>query len=166
MRFVLISVLAVASAAAAQFPSIEGENLLGHKVQLPQIAGGHAAVFVLGFTHASQTQTKAWSARLDPSMPSYSVAVLQDVPRLVRGMAVSGIKSGVPEAKRDRFVLVYKGENELKEAAGFSPSQPNDAYLLLVDSAGAVQWQFHGPVTDAAFAQLQAKLAGLPAPSK
>ena len=119
---------------------------------------GRPAVFVLGFTHASQSQTKAWSARLAPTIPTYSVAVLQDVPRLVRGMAVAGIKSGVPQSERDRFILVFKGEKELKDASGFSPNQPNDAYILLADSAGAIQWQFHGPVTDAAIAELRSKL--------
>ncbi len=147
--------------AGAQFPTIEGENLLGNKVALPRIAEGRPAVFVLGFTHASQSQTKPWSARLAPTIPTYSVAVLQDVPRLVRGMAVSAIKSGVPQSERDRFVLVFKGEKELKEAAGFDSSHPNDAYILLVDSAGGIQWQFHGAITDAVAAELQAKLADL-----
>ena len=147
--------------AGAQFPSIDGENLLGDKVALPRIAEGRPAVFVIGFTHASQSQTKAWSARIAPSFPTYSIAVLQDVPRLVRGMAVSGIKSGVPQSQRDRFILIFKGEKELKEASAFSSGQPNDAYILLVDSASAIQWQFHGAVSDTAVAELRSRLDAL-----
>lgn len=160
-RRVFFGILAPVLLAGVQFPSLDGENLLGNKVALPRIAEGRPAVFVIGFTHASQSQTKAWSARLSPTTPTYSVAVLQDVPRLVRGMAVSGIKSGVPQSQRDHFILVFKGEKELKEASGFNPSQPNDAYILLVDSAGAIQWQFHGALTDSAEAELRSKLAAL-----
>ena len=82
--------------SAEKFPAIEGENLVGKKVAFPQVAEGHPTVVVIGFTHGSQSQTKAWSAQLHPEIASYSLAVLQDVPRLVRGMAVAGIKSDVP----------------------------------------------------------------------
>lgn len=141
---------------AQQFPAIEGQNLREHRVKLPD---GHAAVAILGFTHASQNQTKAWSLKIGKEFPVWSVAVLEDVPRLVRGMASHGIKSGVPEEQRERFLLVYHGEKELKEAAGFST--PDDAYVLVIDKGGAIRWKFHGPVSDAAFEQVKAQWGGL-----
>jgi hypothetical protein len=59
---------------------------------LPDAAAGHPAVVVIGFTHSSQNQTKAWAARLQHEFPTYSIAVLENAPRLVRGMAVHGMK--------------------------------------------------------------------------
>jgi hypothetical protein len=144
---------------AGQFPTIEGENLLGKKIELPQAGGGRASVIIIGFTHASQSQTKPWSGKLHPEVPTYSLAVLQDVPRLVRGMAVGGIKSGVPQEQRDRFLLVFRGEKELKEAAGFD--SPNDAYVILLDADGAIRWRFHGAMNDASLAELKSHLADL-----
>ena len=135
---------------AQQFPVLEGQNLLDKKVKFPD---GNAAVVVMGFTHASQNQTKAWSQRLKGQFPVYSIAVLEDVPRLVRGMASHGIKSGVPADQRDHFLLVYHGEKELKQAADFSTA--DDAYVLVLDQAGAIRWKFHGPVTDAAMEQVK-----------
>ena len=140
--------------AAQQFPAITGQNLLGKDVNLPD---AHPTVIVMGFTHASQTQTKPWTQRIGTQFPLYSIAVLEDVPRLVRGMAVHGIKSGVPEERRARFLLVYHNEKQLKLAAGFSA--PDDAYLLVLDKSGAIRWKYHGPVTDQAFREMQDHMA-------
>ena len=85
--------------------------------------------------------------------------MLQDVPRLVRGMAVAGIKSGVPQEQRERFLLVFSGEKELKEAVGFD--RPNDAYLILIDADGAIRWRFHGELNDSSPAELKTHLADL-----
>ena len=103
-------------------------------------------------------KSAANNADSDPPAPAriYSIAVLQDVPKLVRGMAVHGIKSGVPPEQQGRFLLVYHNEAELKQAAGFAT--PDDAYLLVLEPGGAIRWRFHGPVTDSAIEQLLAQL--------
>ena len=150
--------------AAQAFPRINGQNLLGKTVVLPDAASGRAAILILGFSHASQNEIKTWEQRLehqfDPAAVTvYPIAVLQRVPRLVRGMAVHGIKGDAPEAERGRFLLVYHGEDELKQAAGFQ--QPNDAYLIVLDPAGAVRWRFHGPVSDAALNELSTRVRSL-----
>jgi hypothetical protein len=150
MRISAAVVLCALGAAAQQFPAIDAQNARDHHMKFPD---GKAAVVVIGFTHASQNQTKAWSQRLAGQYNLWSIAVLEDVPRLVRGMANHGIKSSVPAGQRDQFLLVYKGEKELKDAAGFST--PDDAYILVVDKSGGIKWKFHGPVTDAAMQQLK-----------
>jgi hypothetical protein len=145
--------------SADQFPAIGGDNLLGAKVALPDAAKGHVTAIVVGFTHASQTQTQAWSAKIASQLDYYSIAVIEDAPRLVRGMISSGMKSSVAKDQRDRFVLATKGEKELKEAAGFD--KPDDAYLLLIDRDGQIRWRFHGPVSDGALGELKSQAAGL-----
>ena len=147
------------AACAETLPPIEGENLLGTKIVLPQAAAGHAAILVIGFSHASQQQTKAWADRLDREFPSsamvtvYPVAVLEAAPRLVRGMAAHGIRSDTPKEQRDRFLLVYHKEAGLKIAAGFSA--PDDAYIVLLDAHGAIRRRFHGAPTDSEVAELE-----------
>jgi hypothetical protein len=93
--------------------------------------------------------------RVHDRFPAWSVAVLEDVPRLVRGMATHGIKSGTPKDQYDHFVLVFKGEKAIKQAVGFD--RPDDAYLAVVDAAGTIRWSYHGPVTDAVMDQLGAQ---------
>ncbi len=149
----LLTFLLALPLLAQQFPAIEGKNLIDRKVKFPD---GHPAVVVMWFTQASQNQTKAWTQRIGAQFPVYSIAVLEDVPRLVRGMASHGIKSGTPENQREHFLLVYHNEKELKQAAAFST--PDDAYILILDKSGVIRWKFHGPVTDASFEQLKTQM--------
>lgn len=161
LAFILLALSGVAG--AQQFPKIEGENLLGRKIALPDAAAGQPAVVVIGFTHGSNNQVKAWTASLKGDLPVYSIAVLEDAPRLVRGMAVHGIKGSVPEDERDRFLIVVHDEKELKQAAEFD--HPDDAYVLLLDKAGAIRWRFHGAVTDAAMEQVKSQFSALAQPA-
>lgn len=154
---VLLLMAGFVALQAEQLPHVDGENLLGLKTVLPDAVAGHPAVIVIGFTHASQSQSKAWVARLQHQLPVYTIAVLEDAPRLVRGMAVHGMKSGVPEDQRDRFIVIYHNEKELQQAAGFDAQ--DDAYVLLLDKDGGIRWRFHGPVTDTAIEQLKSQAA-------
>lgn len=158
--------LITAVLCAQELPRIEARNLLGQAVNLPEASAGRPAILVIGFSHASQNQTKPWDQRLEHEFDAakvavYPIAVLQAVPRLVRGMVVHGIKGGTPEDERGRYLLVYHHEDELKQAAGFQ--QPDDAYLLLLDPAGNVHWRFHGPVSDGAVIQLKTEVQDIEA---
>jgi hypothetical protein len=144
---------------AEVFPTVEGENLLGRKVVLPEAVQGHPAVLVIGFTHASQAQTRTWSERLAPEFETWSIALLEDAPRLVRGMAVAGIKSSVAQNQRDHFLILVHHEKELKASAGFET--PNDAYVVLTDQQGAIRWRFHGSFNESALAELKTQVAAL-----
>jgi ATP10 protein len=155
MRACILAMLLAGSLVGEQFPRVEGENLLGQKTTLPDAAAGHPTVVVIGFTRASQNQTKSWAASVREDLSTYSVAVLEDAPRLVRGMTVRGMKSGVPEDQREHFVVIYRNEKELKQVAGFD--NPDDAYVLLLDKDGAIHWRFHGAVTDAAIEELRSR---------
>jgi hypothetical protein len=150
---VVLFALGVAVLSAQSLPRIEGETLSGKKVSLPD---GTPALLIIGFTHGSQAQTKAWSQRVHNRFDTWSISVLEDVPRLMRGMVSHSIKGSIAREQHDRFLLVYHGEKELKQAAGFD--RPEDAYVLAIDGSGAIQWRFHGPVTDAAVEQAAAAL--------
>jgi hypothetical protein len=155
----LVALCAAAVCAEQSLPPTEGETLAGKKVTLPAATGGQPALLIIGFTHGSQTQTKAWADRAaHDRLPAWSVAVLEDVPRLVRGMATHGIRGGTPKDRFDRFVLVFHGEKALKQAVGFD--RPDDAYLVVVDGAGMIRHTYHGPVTDAEVEQIGAQLKG------
>src|SRR5579862_9245040 len=81
-------------------PRFEGETLSGKTVTLPE--AGQRQLLIIGFTHGSQTQTKAWSLRVRQKYPAWSISVLEDVPRLMRGMVSHAIKGSVPKEEYDR----------------------------------------------------------------
>ena len=85
--------------------------------------------------------------------------VLEDAPRLVRGMAVKAMTSRVPAQQHKHFVVVYQGESELKRITGFQ--RPGKAYILLLDPRGEIQWVSHGAVSDAALQELADRVLSL-----
>jgi hypothetical protein len=151
--------------ATDQAPAIVAESLSGNQVSLPAASMGLVTILCIGFSHASQSQLRPWADRLntkyrgDAHVSVYSIAVLEDAPRLVRGMAVHGIKSGVPAAQRDHFLMVYRGESDLKALVKFD--RPENAFVVLLDPGGGVQWRHSGPLTEDAFDQLIARASSI-----
>jgi hypothetical protein len=161
----LLWLLTFASLAYSQtqtMPRVEGESFAGRQVVLPDAAKGHVAVLVFGFTKASKEPTRAWAEKIlaDFSQQSefelYQLPVLEDVPRLIRGMVISGIKKSIPEKLLDHFVPILQGESELKKLVSYK--EPDDAYLVILGPSGQIVHQVHGPFTEAAYAQLRDKL--------
>jgi ATP10 protein len=158
-------VLSVTITTGAQtLPQLEARTLSGKTVTLPDALRGHIAVFVVGFSRPSKTPTAAWGKRLAQELAGsnidvYEAAVLQDVPRFFRGMVTSGIRKSVPAAQHDRFLVLIEKEGEWKKLAKFS--EPDAAYVLLVDRAANVVWTTHRPVDDSAIAELRQQVGAI-----
>jgi hypothetical protein len=136
------------------------ESLAGQQVVLPDSLKGHAAVVIVGFSKSSQTSVREWDTRarkeLGAAFDVYQVAVLEDAPRFVRGMITHAMRGSTPAARQAYFLVVVKGEAELKKAVVFS--EGDDAYVLLLDGGGEIRWHAHGSVGDALLKELQEKL--------
>jgi hypothetical protein len=165
-QFVCVTVLVAAAVAQnATLPKTEGESLAGRKVVLPDAARGKVAVLVFGFTKDSKGPTKAWAEKLQADFSTeaefelYQLPVLEDVPRLMRGMVISGIKKGIPENQRDHFVPVLQGEKELKMFVGYR--EADDAYVVTLNPAGQVIDQRHGSSLDASYDALRTQIQPL-----
>src|SRR5665213_1428189 len=145
---------------AEQFPTLEADDLNGRHVTLPALTQGAPTILIVGFTRSSGEQTKDWTKRIPKDVsPPYSIAVLEDAPRLMRGIAVRSIRSGVPRAQRDHFLILYQNENDLKAAAQFQAA--DEAYLMVLGPDGSVRWRFHGAFTHTALKQLREQFNGV-----
>jgi hypothetical protein len=150
------------SQVAEEMPQIEGESLAGQRVVLPDAARGKIAVLDFGFSRASKVPTSDWGKRLSsefggrPDFALYQLPVLEDVPRIIRGMVISGIRKGVPDELREHFVPIVTGEAAIKTLVMYK--EPDDAYLVVLDRAGKIAWQQHGPLSDAAYTRLRAQV--------
>jgi hypothetical protein len=146
-------------------PKTEGESFTGHVVLLPDAAAGKIAILIFGFSKASKTPTSAWAKRLQsdfgtqPAFELYQLPVLEDVPRFIRGMVISGIRKGVPENMRDHFIPILQGEAGLKKFVGYS--EPDAAYLVILDRAGNIVQQSHGEPNDANYRELRKQIDSL-----
>ena len=160
-----ILALSAGSAAAQQLPRLQEENLTGQQVVLPDAAAGKFAVLVFGFTRGSQAATGSWAKRIEsdygktPGFIRFQLPVLEEAPRLIRGMIISGMKKGVAENIRANFVPVLHNEAELKKLVGYK--EADDAYLVVLDRGGKVAYQTHGPTAEPGYAELRAKVGGL-----
>lgn len=151
--------------SARQLPRIEGDSFASHHVVLPDAAASKVAVLIFGFTKASKNPTSAWAEKLQsdfgsrPGFEIYQLPVLEEVPRFIRGMVISGIRKGVPENKRDHFVPILQGEADLKKLVGYK--EPDDAYLVILDRAGNLVQQIRGAPNDSNYAQLRSSIESL-----
>lgn len=122
---------------------------------MPGAAAGHPALLVICFTHGSGPHCTEWTKRLggEAGAEKYTVVFLEDAPRLVRGMAKSGIRSTITKEDYDRYLIVTEHEKEVKAAVGFQ--SPDDAYVVLLAPDGKVRGLWHGSqVSDVAVRQI------------
>ena len=151
--------LFAASLYGQALPTFDGESLAGKKFTMPAAVHGHPAVLVVCFTHASGPHCTEWTKRLESDFKGsadpeiYAVIFLEDAPKLVRGMAKSGIRSGVAKEDYDHYLIVTEREKEVKAAVHFQ--EPDDAYLAVLGPDGTVRWTSHGAVSDATAGEIR-----------
>lgn len=150
---------------SARIPATHGTSLAGTQVTLPDDLRGKVGVLVLGFSKSSGDVCKGWGQRLATNygdshdVAYYQLPVLASAPKLIRGVVVRSIKSGVPEAEQPHFLPVFTGEDEWRRLAKYANS--NDAYVLVIDGEGRIRWQTSGKVSDAGFAALKQQVDAL-----
>jgi ATP synthase subunit 10 len=164
-RITVLACTLLGVAAAQQFPRLQEENVAGQQVVLPDAVRDKVAVLVFGFTRASQNSTGAWVKHLRDDFGKtegfalYQLPVLEEAPRLIRGMITSGMKKGVPEAERTNFVPVVHNEAELKKLVSYK--EADDAYLVVLDRTGKIAYQTHGGPDASGYAELRNRLQNL-----
>jgi hypothetical protein len=134
--------LLFSSCAAAQdrFPEINAETLAKTTVSLPKDATGRAAVVIFTFSKSAGNAAKQWNKALRAEFKDrgelavYQVAVLEDVPRILRGVVMRGIRSGTPEELHNSFLVVLKEADALKTYAAYQRAE--DPYLVVLDQQG------------------------------
>jgi len=145
-------------------PGLSGQSLSGKPVTLPP--GDAGFVLVFSFSHASAGDSRQWiehsTAAGNPDV--YQAIELQSAPRLVRGMAVAGIKSATPASQRDHTILLYKDEATWKARLGVTSDKY--AYVLCIDKAGRIRWEGSGPFSESSFAGLKQSIAAMTATAR
>jgi hypothetical protein len=162
---VFVAALAATEFRGETFPRFEVEVLSGGKAVLPEAAKGRVALLVAGFSRDSQNVMQPWVDRFvkdfgrDPRLVAYSVAVLEGAPRFIRPLIVGGMRKSVPATDAPRFLLAFHEEKVWKQTFGFA--QPDDAYLVLLDSGGNIRWKAHGRLNESDYAALKGQAVAL-----
>jgi ATP10 protein len=142
-------------------PQISGQALTGRSIELPAAASGKPAVVIFSFSKTAGNDARSWNERLardfPGNVPGFTIIVLESVPKLFRGMALSGIKSSMPSTMQDRTIVLYRDEKLWKQRLAFS--EDSRAYVLLLGSDARIQWMSEGAFKEEAYAQLKDQLA-------
>jgi hypothetical protein len=161
----LTAVLAGAQTQSARIPTVHETSFAGTQVTLPDDLRGRVGVLVLGFSKKSGEVCEGWGQRLEESYQNsrevmfYQIPVLESVPKLIRGMVLKSMRSGVPEAMQPHFMPTFSDEAVWRKIARYANA--DDAYVLVVDGDGRVRWQSSGTVTDAGFGALKEQVEAL-----
>ena len=146
--------------SARTIPATQTTALDGHPVSLPQNLGPHATILILGFGRHSADATTPWEKATRtqlaqaPSIAFYDMAMLAEVPGFVRPLVLRSIRKQVPPVLQPNFLPLTGEEDSWKQVAGYTPDQPDAAYVMLVDHTGHVLWSTHAAFTDAGFTEL------------
>ena len=154
-----------ALATGQTIPQVTAESVNGKHISLPADFAGKSAILIVGFSRAGGDQCGPFARRLskEPSILTgsislYQIAMLESAPRLARPLIVHGMRSGVPKPEQDRFLPLFRGENEWKQITGFTKEADDQAFLLLVSSDGSVRWIGHGRYSDELYLEFKKHL--------
>lgn len=146
-------------------PSIQGEDLTGKKAQLPAAARGKVTLVAMGFTYSSRYAVEDWVKRYraeygkDPSANFFEVPIIGGMARMGKWFIDSGMRKGTAREDHNNVITVYGSSGDWKKMMGFA--KDDDAYLLLLDSEGRVQWKHAGKFDEAEWKVLSAKIRDL-----
>lgn len=148
-------------ASGSRIPLTHTTALDGHAVDLPANLPGRTTILILGFGRHSADATTAWEKPIrtqlahSPAIGFYDMAMLAEIPSFARSFVLRSVRKQVPDVLKPNFLPLFDQENAWKQVAGYNPDQPEAAYVLLVDSAGAVRWSTHETFSPAAFEHLR-----------
>jgi hypothetical protein len=146
-------------------PPLRGEFLTGRQAQLPDAAAGRVALLALGFTYNSRFPVEAWVGRFrkdfgsNPHVTFYEIPMIGGLARLGKRFIDSGMRKGTPPGDQENVITVYSGADSWKQRVGYE--SPDDAYLILLDTSGAVRWRHNGAFDERAYQDLHAQVSAL-----
>ena len=168
LRAATLAICVLASFAAraeAHIPAVHGTTFSNTRVDLPEALHGKVAILVVGFSQGSRDAVTVWGKKLatdyydSPDILYYEMPMLASVPKFMRGFVEGRIKSAVSDRGKPHFLPITDDEPEWRSLAHYSA--PDDPYVLLVDSQGAIRWQTQGTPTDATYATLKQQVEAL-----
>jgi hypothetical protein len=143
-------------------PSLAGQTLSGKWMDLPTVAAGKPAVVIFSFSRAAGRDAQNWTEHLsrdEPRLSIYTVIFLESVPRILRGAALAGIRSGMPSALQERTIPLYRDEDLWKQR--LQVVTESHACITLLRPDGKIQWMSWESFGEARYSELKKQIQAL-----
>ncbi len=160
------SALAQSAAAPLQLgdilPDVSGQTPTGGSLHLSAIVAGKTAVVVFSFSRTAGKDARGWNDLLykdygsNRSVACSTVILLEAIPRLLRGIIVSGIKRNMPASMQNSTIVSYQEEELWKQR--LRVTDDSHAYVLLLSSDGHIRWRTSRPFSDAEYMKLKSEI--------
>jgi ATP10 protein len=138
-------------------PKVTGQTLTKAQLELPLAMSGKTAVVMFSFSRAAGNDARAWGEHLlnefSHTILPYHVIELEGVPRLMRGVAVSGIKGTMPPDVQKQAIVLYQDEDLWKKRLAVTDDKR--CYVLVLGPDGRIRWTSSSAFSDSAHQALK-----------
>jgi hypothetical protein len=142
------------------FPALSGRTITDHSLTLPASSTEKPTVLVFSFSRTAGKDARLWSEHLAKDFPdtvsAYGVIQLESAPKLLRRLAISGIKSSMSVPVQNRTIVLYRDDQLWKQRLGVKDE--SRAYAVLLDRSGTICWMNSGAFSQDTYGSLRAKL--------
>jgi hypothetical protein len=142
--------------------NLPAQNLKGLPRAFPADMAQHRAIIIVTFSQAASDQGAKWTRKLREKQQElgatiYQVAILEDVPPMVRFLVVSAIRRGIPKELHDNFWIATSSTKEWQEVTG--SRSLGQAHVFLLEDRSQTTWHCEGAFSKAGFQSLLAALS-------
>ena len=148
------------------FPTVNGSNLLRHKLTLPQDFHGSLNLVFIPFERWHQMEVDSWSTlageleRQYEGLFYYELPTIQSRNPFYKTFLNEGMRASIPDPKtRERTITLYLNKEDFRAALGM----PDEAhiYVLIIDRQGNEFFRARGPYSQEAETALRQRILQL-----
>jgi hypothetical protein len=156
---ILELLVAALSIAGLNLPA---QNLKGLPRAFPADMAEHRAIVVVTFSQAASDEGAQWTRKLrekqtELAITIYQVAILEEVPPMVRFLVISAMRRGIPKELHDNFWIATSSAREWQEVIG--SRSLGQAHVFLLEGRTQIPWHFDGAYSKPGFQSLLAALS-------
>jgi hypothetical protein len=126
----------------SQFPNVQGKNLNGETIVIPQHFRGKPTLVLVGYTQRAQFDIDRWilgALQVDLGIEIVELPTIAGMmPQMVQGFIDNGMRKGIPQSDWASVVTIY--EDASKIIAVLGNDRPQSAYVVLLDKDGRIAW--------------------------
>jgi ATP10 protein len=152
-----------ANVQQSQFPEVQGKNLKGETIVLPEHYKGKPTLVLVGYTQKAQFDIDRWilgALQADVQAEIVELPTIAGMmPQMVQGFIDNGMRKGIPQSDWATVVTIY--EDAPKIIAALGNDRPQSAYVVLLDKSGRIVWSTNTGYSASQVLELRSVATGL-----